>query len=362
MQISSQNPNGLADDAVETYLEDSELPASFPNEAALDEFMTRPSRALAKSLNALSGDIMVLGVGGKMGPTLARLAKRAAPAKTVYGVARFSTPSLRSKLEAHGIETIQADLLDRKALAELPKPENVVFMAGRKFGSSGSESLTWAMNTFMPGLVAEAFSASRIVTFSTVCVYPFVDVNSGGAHEDLPPNPPGEYAQSCVGRERMFQHFSSALDTPGCIIRLSYAIDMRYGVLFDVASSVFNDRIIDLSMGHANVIWQGDANAQILMALNHCSTPAWPLNLSGRSVTSIKWLAEEFGKRMGKPPRFVGEPESSAWLANSDKAVSLFGEPLVPMDKMIDWCADWVAKGGVNLGKPTHFEVRDGAY
>jgi len=347
---------------MEIYLEDQDLPASFADEAALEDFMTRPTRALVKSLAALSGDIMVLGVGGKMGPTLARLAKRAAPDKTVYGVARFSEPNLREKLNGYGIQTIQADLLDRQALADLPKPENVVFMAGRKFGSTGSESLTWAMNTFMPGLVAEAFCSSRIVTFSTVCVYPFVDVTSGGAREDLPPNPPGEYAQSCVGRERMFQYFSTSLDTPGCIIRLSYAIDMRYGVLFDVASSVFDGTTIDLSMGHANVIWQGDANAQILMALNHCSVPAWPLNLSGRTVTSIRWLAEEFAKRLGKPARFTGEPASSAWLANSDKAVSLFGEPVVPMDKMIDWCADWVAKGGVNLGKPTHFEVRDGAY
>jgi len=352
----------LAANTTQTYIEDRELPDSFADEKALEEFMTRPSRALAKSLDALSGDIMVLGVGGKMGPTLARLAKRAAPSKTIYGVARFSEPGLRVKLEDHGIKTIQADLLGRNALAELPKAENVVFMAGRKFGSTGSESLTWAMNTFMPGLVAETFHASRIVTFSTVCVYPFVDVNSGGACEDLAPNPPGEYAQSCVGRERMFQHFSRTLNTPGCIIRLSYAIDMRYGVLFDVASSVFNEQVIDLSMGHANVIWQGDANAQILMALNHCSVPAWPLNLSGRSVTSIKWLAEEFAKRMGKRVNFSGEPEASAWLANSDKAVSLFGEPLVPMDKMIDWCADWVAKGGVNLGKPTHYEVRDGTY
>ncbi len=347
---------------MEIYLEDQDLPASFADEAALEDFMTRPTRALVKSLAALSGDIMVLGVGGKMGPTLARLAKRAAPDKTVYGVARFSEPDLQEKLNGYGIQTIQADLLDRQALADLPKPENVVFMAGRKFGSTGSESLTWAMNTFMPGLVAEAFCSSRIVTFSTVCVYPFVDVTSGGAREDLPPNPPGEYAQSCVGRERMFQHFSKSLDTPGCIIRLSYAIDMRYGVLFDVASSVFDGTTIDLSMGHANVIWQGDANAQILMALNHCSVPAWPLNLSGRTVTSIRWLAEEFAKRLGKPARFTGKPASSAWLANSDKAVSLFGEPVVPMDKMIDWCADWVAKGGVNLGKPTHFEVRDGAY
>jgi nucleoside-diphosphate-sugar epimerase len=347
---------------MEAFMEDQDLPDGFADEDALEEFMTRPSRALARSLDTLSGDIIVLGIGGKMGPTLARLAKRAAPSKSVIGVARFSEPGLRDKLEAHGIETIRADLLDRRALAALPKPENVVFMAGRKFGSTGSEPLTWAMNTFMPGLVAEAFSASRIVTFSTICVYPFVDVAAGGATEEMAPNPPGEYAQSCVGRERMFQHFSTTLGTPGCIIRLSYAIDMRYGVLFDVASAVYEGRTIDLSMGHANVIWQGDANAQILMALYHCAVPAWPLNVSGRDTIAIEWLAGEFARRFGRKARFTGTPASSAWLANTDKAAALFGEPMVPLDRMIDWCADWVARGGVSLGKPTHFEVRDGAY
>ena len=344
------------------HLEDEALPNSFADEEALEEFMTRPSRALVKNLRRLNGDIIILGVGGKMGPTLARLAKRAAPAKNVIGVARFSEPGLREKLETDGIETIKADLLDRRALAELPKPENVIFMAGRKFGSSGSEELTWAMNAFMPGLVAEAFCESRIVAFSTVCVYPFVDVSAGGATEDLPPNPPGEYAQSCVARERMLQHFSKTLRTPGCLIRLSYAIDVRYGVLFDVASSVFESRVIDLSMGYANVIWQGDANSQVLMCLNHCSVPAWPLNVTGRSPVSIRWLAEEFGKRFGKKAEFSGEPARTAWLANTDKAAEMFGDPIVPMEKMIDWCADWVASGGVSLGKPTHYEVRDGAY
>tara|TARA_B100000315_G_scaffold260884_1_gene326817 strand:+ start:3329 stop:4372 length:1044 start_codon:yes stop_codon:yes gene_type:complete len=347
---------------MESYLEEQNLPSLFADEEDLEEFMTRPSHALVEKMERISCDIMVLGVGGKMGPTLARLAKRAAPTKNVIGVARFSEKGIRNKLESQGIETIQADLLDRQALAQLPKTENIVFMAGRKFGSSGSEELTWAMNVFVPGLVAETFSASRIVTFSTVCVYPFVDIDSGGALEDLAPNPPGEYAQSCVGRERMFQHFSKILDTPGCIIRLSYAIDTRYGVLFDIASSVFKGRSVDISMGHANVIWQGDANAQILMALNNCSVPSWPLNISGRKATSVKWLAQEFANRFGKQVTFTGEPAASAWLANTEKAASLFGDPVVPIDKMIDWCADWVAKGGVNLGKPTHFEARDGAY
>ena len=345
-----------------TDLEPDALPESFADEEALEEFMTRPSRALTDALERLSGDIIILGVGGKMGPTLARLAKRAAPDKNVIGVSRFSAPGLREKLGADGIETIAADLLDRRALAGLPKAENVIFMAGRKFGSAGSEELTWAMNAFMPGLVAESFGQSRIVAFSTVCVYPFVDVAGDGATEDLAPNPPGEYAQSCVGRERMFQHFSKTLNTPGCLIRLSYAIDLRYGVLHDVASSVFAGQVVDLSMGYANVIWQGDANTQVLMAFDHCSVPAWPLNVSGRSAVSIKWLAREFAERFGKKVAFSGEPATTAWLANTDKARGLFGDPAVPMDKMIDWCADWVVGGGASLGKPTHFEVRDGLY
>jgi nucleoside-diphosphate-sugar epimerase len=297
-----------------------------------------------------------------MGPTLARLAKRAAPDKNVIGVARFSEPSLPAKLKTWDIETIKADLLDRDALAKLPKPKNIVFMAGRKFGSTGSEEFTWAMNVHCPALVAEAFHHSRIVSFSTICVYPFAPVSSGGPTEDMPPNPPGEYAQSCIGRERMFQHFSKQFDTPGCIIRLSYAIDMRYGVLFDVANAVFSEEPLDVTMGHANVIWQGDANAQALRALGHCETPAWPLNVSGSAVTSIRWLAEEFGNRLGKTPVVTGEEAETAWLANTDKAQALFGQPLVPMDKMIDWVADWVSKGNVSLDKPTHFEARDGAY
>ena len=343
-------------------LNPDDLPASFADEEALGEFMTRPSQPLIDDLDAINGDIMVLGVGGKMGPTLARLAKRAAPDKTVIGVARFSETGLQDRLESWGIETIKADLMDRTALAELPKPKNIIFMAGRKFGSSGSEELTWAMNVYCPALVAEAFRDQGIVVFSTACVYPFVPVSSGGAKEDMPPNPPGEYAQSCVGRERMFQYFSVQYGTPGCLIRLSYAIDLRYGVLFDVADTVYRGIERDVSMGHVNVIWQGDANAQVLRTLRHCVAPAWPLNVSGPKATSIRWLAEEFGDRFGKAPILTGAEAETAWLVNTGKATEMFGEPVVPMNKMIDWVADWILQGGASLGKPTHFGARDGAY
>lgn len=339
-----------------------EIPVSFADEEALEDYMTRPSRALMDDLAAIDGDIMILGVSGKMGPTLARLAKRAAPEKTVIGVARFSEAGIREHLDSWGIETLQADLLDRDALVDLPKPKNIIFMAGRKFGSRGSEELTWAMNVHCPALVAEAFRDQRIVAFSTACVYPFVPIFSGGATEDLAPDPPGEYAQSCIGRERMFQYFSVKYGTPGRLIRLSYAIDLRYGVLFDVATAVHRGDPIDVTMGHANVIWQGEANEQALRALRHCTTPTSPLNVSGSQVTSIRRLAEQFGDRLGKPPEIIGEESETAWLINTDKAEALFGSSRVPMATLIDWVAEWVVHDKANFGKPTHFEARDGSY
>ena len=327
----------------------------------LEEYMTRPSAELEADLAGI-GDILALGVGGKMGPTLARMAKRAAPKSRVIGVARYSEKGLREKLERQGIECIACDLLDHAAVEKLPRAKNVVFMAGHKFGAAGDPSFTWAMNVAVPFIVAETFRDSRIVAFSTACVYPYVDVHGAGAPETMATTPPpGDYANSCVGREQMFLHGSRRYGTPGRLLRLSYAIDMRYGVLHDVASSVFNGNPVALGMGYANVIWQGDANEHALRLLARCTTPASPINISGPKV-SVRALAEEFGRRFSKKPAFSGKEADTAWLIDSSQSRALLGAPRVPLGTMIDWVVDWIARRQPSLGKPTHFETRDGKY
>jgi hypothetical protein len=338
------------------------LPDTIADIAALDDLLCRPSQPLIDDLNKVDGDIMILGVAGKMGPTLAGLAKAALPDRRIIGVARFSDPGVKDWLHARGIETVNCDLLDEAAIAKLPQVPNIMFMAGRKFGAEGDLSLTWAMNAHVPALVAQAFPRARIVAFSTGCVYPFVPVDGKGANERVAPNPPGEYAQSCVGRERMFEYFSKQYSTPGRLFRLNYAIDMRYGVLYDIASKVWQGKPIDVSLGHVNFIWQGDAAAQALRCLAHCDTPTSPINVSGDEILSVRDLAAKFGALLNREPVIVSSEQPTAWLTDTSQATKLFGLPIVDTERLIAWTANWVARSMPSLGKPTKYEVRDGRY
>ena len=338
------------------------LPERIEDEEALEDLLSRPTQAVIDDLAQLDGDLIVLGVAGKIGPTIARMAKRAAPRKRVLGAARFSDPGVRERLESWGVETLQCDLLDRESVARLPQLPNAIFMAGKKFGTDADPSFAWAMNTHAPALVASAFRRSRIVAFSTLCVYPFAPVLHQGWDESVPPNAVGEYANSCVGRERAFEYGSRRWGTPGRLIRLNYAIDMRYGVLLDIGRWVMDGTPISIQTGHANVIWQGDANAQILRCLVHCTNPTSPLNVGGPELASVRAVAEEFGKRFGRKPLYEGTEQQSAWANNTSQAQRLFGYPLVPLAKMIDWVADWIVRGMPVYGKPTRYEVRDGVF
>jgi len=332
----------------------------------LEEEILAPSPSLVGDMKKMEGDLMLLGAGGKMGPSLAILAtkalEQAGKDNAVIAVSRFSDSSMVEELEARGVQTIKADLLDETQLSALPEARNVLFMAGTKFGTTGRESFTWAMNAYLPGRVAKKFRNSRIVAFSTGNIYPYVPVISGGATEEMPPGPVGEYAQSCLGRERMFEHFSLKYQTPCLIYRLNYAIDFRYGVLLEIGRSVLEEREIDLSSGHVNVIWQGDANEYALRCLHLCESPAHRLNITGPETVSVRWAAQEFGKLLDKKPILVGEEQPTALLNNATLAHQMLGYPKVSLREMIRLLSVWLSSGGETINKPTHFQERKGNY
>ena len=332
----------------------------------LEERMSRPSEADIAAMREMEGDVLLLGVGGKMGPTLAQLIRRSADAagkKTrVMGVARFSDKAMPDALRAHGIEPIACDLLEQHELAKLPDAENVIFMAARKFGTTGAEHMSWAINTQLPALVADRYRHSRVVCFSSGNVYPLVPATRGGASEQTPVGPQGEYAQSVLGRERIFEHASHRWGTKVAMLRLNYAIDLRYGVLVDIARTVFEKRPVDLRMPLVNIIWQGDANSVCMRSLAHCSAPPFILNLTGPETLSTRWIAEQFAQRFGYDALFSGEESSTALLNNAAKCHQLFGYPTVTAAEMIDWVAEWIATGGALSNKPTHFQTQDGKF
>lgn len=336
------------------------------DEAELDDLLSMPDEALIKMMSRLDGDIMILGSGGKIGVSLGAMAVKAAKLakvkKTVYGVDLFLDESSRKALDASGVKTIKADLMSRESVATLPVVPNVIYMVGRKFGTAGTEDLTWALNVTVPVLVAEHFKKSRTVVFSTGCVYPLVSVEGSGCSESVPPAPVGDYAQSSLGRERVFQHYSRANGTPTLLYRLNYAIDLRYGVLSDIGLQIWNGQPVDLSAGHFNVIWQGDANRLALRSLEYCESPAAILNVTGPETASVAAVAERMGKLMGREVKFAGKQAGRCYLNDASKSHAIFGYPSVSLQQMIVWQAEWIMNGGRTLGKPTHFEVSDGKF
>jgi nucleoside-diphosphate-sugar epimerase len=339
---------------------------TFASEAELEDALSAPSPALLDTLRTTPGDIIVLGAAGKMGPTLARMAKRAIDAlgrhDRVIAASRFSSATAEHSLRAAGIETVRCDLLDRKAVAALPDAPNVIFMAGQKFGTRDAPSSTWAMNVVLPSIAAERYADSRIVAFSTGNVYALSPVRGGGARESDAPAPVGEYAMSCLGRERVFEDAAARRGTPIVIVRLNYAVDLRYGVLVDIASRLMRGEAIDLRMGHVNVIWQGDANDWALRCLAHASVPPFVVNVTGRETLAVRALATRLGELLERRRVFSGAEASDALLSNASLAHTMFGAPSVSSDTLLEWVASWLRSGNPLLGKPTHFEERTGAF
>lgn len=341
-------------------------PNAITTESQLDDLLSEPSMQAIEALRQTAGDILLLGVGGKMGPTLARMARRAAEAagdsRRIIGVARFSNPATRDQLEAWGVETLAADLLDEAALDALPDAPNIIYMTGMKFGTQGNAPLTWAMNAYLPALVCRRFPHSRIAAFSTGNVYPFVPVAGGGATEDTPLTPLGEYPNSAIARERIFEYFSQTQGTPLALLRLNYACELRYGVLVDIAQKVWTGQTIDLAMGHFNILWQGDANAMALWSLAHTTSPASVWNMTGPEILSVREVAEEFGQLLGKAPVLIGEEAPDALLNNAARLLQAYGPPRIAPAQIMRWIAQWIQQDGPLLNKGTSFSVRDGKY
>ncbi len=332
----------------------------------LEEMLSQPSQAAIEALAAFEGDLLILGVGGKMGPTLARMAVRATQQagipRRIVAASRFSDGSLPARLQAWGVETVVCDLLDEDSVAALPDAANVIFMTGMKFGASRNPALTWAMNCYAPALVCRRYRHSRIVAFSSGNVYPLVALDSGGSQETDEPGPIGEYAITVLGRERTFQYFSDRDQIPAALLRLNYATEMRYGVLVDIAQDVWAEREVDLSTPMFNVIWQGDANAMSLAALAHVASPPRVVNLAGPEFLRVRDVAEQFGRLLNKPVRYTGREGSTAYLNNGSRGHRLLGDVSVDAETLIRWTAAWVQRGGESLGRPTHFQVRSGKF
>ncbi len=345
----------------------SSLPSSIKDVQQLDDMLSEPPDYLVQAMKRLEGDLLILGTAGKIGPTLARMAKRASQAagknRRIIGVDRFPNGDADMKpLQDWGIETLKCDMLNQAQLDSLPEVPNVMYMAGMKFGSTGQEPLTWAMNAYLPGMVSQKFRNSRIVAYSTGNVYGLCPLEKRGCKEEDQVNPLGDYAMSCLGRERIFQHFSKTLNIPVTIFRLNYAAEVRYGVLVDIAQKVWAGQEVDVAMGHFNVIWQADASAMSLACLEHAACPPKIVNSSGPEILSVREVAQQFGKLMGKSAKVVGKEQPSALLNDSSMSFKMFSLPRVTAEQLITWVAQWIMQGGSSLGKPTHFEARDGKF
>ncbi|MEA4893721.1 MAG: NAD(P)-dependent oxidoreductase [Oscillospiraceae bacterium] len=334
--------------------------------AELMEFMTRPSTRLVEDISKIDGDILILGAGGKVGPSLAVMAARACKdagiKKRVLAVSLFDSSATVEAMRSYGVEVLEADLFDPEQLVALPDCPNIIFMAGRKFGTSGNQALTWAVNVLLPARICERFPSSRFVVFSTGNVYGDVPILSGGSAEGDTPNPDGEYGQTCLGRERVFEYYATKSGQKSLFFRLNYAIELRYGVLFDIASSVYNGNPVSLGRGVYNCIWQGDVCEYAIRSLRHTSNPPCALNVTGPQCISTKWTAKKFGEIFGKEPLFISEERPFGIFSNTTKLGGLLGTPSITLDEMIRWQAEWIQSGGESIAAPTHFEQVDGKY